>query len=64
MRTAAAKHGLAEDELSQSEIQDAELSLLQSIDGWETLLAKEVLQRRGIEPDDDDIESVVDVLTS
>lgn len=64
VRTAAAKHGLAEDDVSQSEIQDAELSLLQSIDGWETLLAKKVLERRGIEPNEDDIESIVDVLTS
>ncbi|OYR86462.1 hypothetical protein Z052_00575 [Halorubrum sp. C191] len=58
----ASKHGLDEDELSKRELHDAELSVLQSFEDWDIAVAVEVLERRGVDVDEDEIRAVFDVL--
>lgn len=62
VRAVASKHGLDEDELSKRELHDAELSVLQSMDDWDIAVALEVLERRGVDVDEETVRSVYDVL--
>lgn len=62
VRAVASKHGLDEDDLSKRELHDAELAVLQSMDDWDIAVAMEVLERRGVNADEDTVRSVYDVL--
>lgn len=62
IRAVATKQGLGEDELAQSELQDAELSVLQSRDDWAVDVAMTVFDRRGIDVDEAEVRAVFDAL--
>lgn len=62
IRAVASKHGLDEGDLSKRELHDAELSVLQSFEDWDIAVAIEVLERRGVAVDEDDVRAVFEVL--
>ena len=62
VRAVASKHGLDEGDLSKRELHDAELSVLQSFEDWDIAVAVEVLERRGVDVDEEEIRAVFDVL--
>jgi len=62
VRAVASKHGLDEDQLSKRELHDAELSVLQSFEDWDIAVAIEVLERRGVDVNEDSVRAVFDVL--
>ncbi|WP_277556225.1 hypothetical protein [Halobaculum limi] len=62
VRAVASKHGLDEGELSKRELHDAELSVLQSMDDWDIAVALEVLERRGVDVDEETVRSVYEIL--
>ncbi|MFC7095738.1 hypothetical protein [Halobaculum marinum] len=62
IRAVASKHGLDEGDLSKRELHDAELSVLQSFEDWDIAVAVEVLERRGVDVDEEAVRAVFDVL--
>ncbi|MFC7137793.1 hypothetical protein [Halobaculum litoreum] len=62
IRAVASKHGLDEGDLSKRELHDAELSVLQSFEDWDIAVAIEVLERRGVDADEEAVRAVFDVL--
>lgn len=62
IRAVASKHGLDEGDLSKRELHDAELSVLQSFEDWDIAVAIEVLERRGVDIDEEAVRAVFEVL--
>lgn len=63
VRAVCSRHGLAEDELEARELHDAELSILQECEDWGTKVVMTILERRGIEADEEFIQEAIELFS-
>ena len=63
VRLVCAQNGVPEDNLTNRELHDAELAVLQELPNWRARVAQEVLERRGVDIDEDRLEETIDFLS-